>query len=279
MSVTVVSKKEVLDAVRSHALLAMTATFVLWAGFLAVVQHVPNIYQESGLSNETIALLNSMRMSAGPFVPLIGLALGYGAIVGERESGSLRLLLGLPHTRRDVVVGKFVGRTAVISIAILTSYATVAAIAALTYDSFALGPFVRYSLLTLLYGAVYVSIGIGFSAFMNSKMGALAGATVLYLVFVLFWDVFLLVLQLAFVGREPPESGLPEWIQFVGMLNPSNAIRYATRELVPAFNEITFLAETDALYLQNEVGFLVLALWIVVPLWVGYVRFERADLY
>ncbi|ADJ13997.1 ABC-2 type transporter [Halalkalicoccus jeotgali B3] len=97
MSLLVVSKKEFLDTVRSNALLVTTLAFVLWAGFLAAIQHVPNVYVGSDLPRDTLALMNSMQQSAVFFVPLIGLGLGYNAIVGERERGSLKFLLGLPH--------------------------------------------------------------------------------------------------------------------------------------------------------------------------------------
>lgn len=279
MSVIIVSKKEVLDTIRSDTLLLMALAFVLWAGFLAAIQHVPNIHQDSYLPRSTVVLMNSMQQSAVFFVPLIGLGLGYNAISGERESGSLKVLLGLPHTRRDVVLGKFVGRTTVIWVCILAGYATAASISLIVTNSFVLDVFALYTLLTLLYGSVYVAIGIGFSAFMKSRKTALAGAIGLYMLFLLFWDIFLLLLQLVSVGQELPESGLPEWIQFIGVLNPSTASGYAARALIPEFHVLTLFPESNAFYLQNQIGFLVLVLWIVVPLWIGYARFERTDLH
>lgn len=259
-------------------LLVSTLLFVVWAGFLAAIQHVPNIHQDTTLPRSTIALMNSMQQSAVFFVPLIGLALGYNAIAGERERGSLKLMLGLPHTRRDVVYGKFLGRTAVITASIVAGYSTAAVIALLTYDSFALDIFVPYLLVTLFYGSVYVAIGIGVSAFMRSRQFAITAAIGLYALFLLIWDVFLLFLQLVAVGPELPESGLPEWIQFVGLLNPSTAFEYATIALIPEFTELTTFPESDALYLEHWVGFPVLVAWIVLPLGVGYLRFKKTEL-
>lgn len=51
--------------------------------------------------------------------------LGYRAIVGERESGSLKFLLGLPHTRRDVILGKLIGRVSTVTVAVLVGFAIV----------------------------------------------------------------------------------------------------------------------------------------------------------
>lgn len=278
MSLRVVAKKEFLDTHRSYTLGATTVLFVLWAGFLAGIQWVPTFFRDSNLSTSTLATMNSMQQSAVVFVPLIGLMLGHAAVVDDRQSGSFKLMLSLPHSRSDFVFGKFLGRTAVLSVAVLCGYGTAALIALFTYSSFSLQLVVLYTLLTVLYGAVYVGVGIGVSVFTQSRSKALTAATALYGLFLLFWDVFLLFLQLATVGSTVPDSGLPNWIEFVGLCNPSTAFPYAARALVPEFAEITLLPEPDAVFLQNWLGFVVLAVWLVVPLSVGYARFRRCDL-
>ncbi|UTF54868.1 ABC transporter permease [Natronosalvus rutilus] len=257
----------------------MAASFVLWATFLAGIQHIPNIHQDSHLPSSTLVLMNSMQQSAVFFVPLIGLGLGYNAITGERERGSIKFVLSLPNTRLDVVIGKFVGRTTVLSASVLLAYVLVAGISLVTLDAFSLDIFLRYTLLTLVYGSVYVAVGIGLSAFMKSRQIALIAAACLYMLFLLFWDVFLVFLQFLFVGQELPESGLPEWIQFVAILNPSTAFGYATRWAIPEFNEFVLFPESDAFYLQNRVGVVVLMAWIIIPLCVGYARFRRTTLH
>lgn len=76
-------------------------------------------YQDSAVETTTLVLLNSMRQPTVLLIPLVGLALAYDTIAGERESGTLRLLIGLPNSRAEVVFGKFVGRTGVIAVSIL----------------------------------------------------------------------------------------------------------------------------------------------------------------
>ncbi|MFC6835575.1 ABC transporter permease [Halomarina ordinaria] len=278
MSLAAVIRKDVRDAARSGSLLAVTLLFVLVAGFWAAIQHVPPMYGESDVPTSTLALLNSMGQPMAFFVPLLGLGIAYDSIVGERDSGSIRLALSLPNTRREVVLGKFIGRSAVLTAAILTGYAVVAVIALLTYESFAVGEFVLYTLLTVLYGAVYVAIGIGFSSVMRSQPAALAGATGLYVLFQLGWDVVTAVLQTVTVGYVPPESGVPGWVLLVHLLNPTAAIGYATRTIIPEFAEITAYPVSDAAYVQGWVGFLVLAAWLVLSLGFGYRRFRRTEI-
>jgi len=43
---------------------------------------------------------------------------GYMAVVGERRSGSIKILLGLPPNRADVVFGKLLGRMGVVGLAV-----------------------------------------------------------------------------------------------------------------------------------------------------------------
>jgi len=277
MPLNAVVEKEFLDSVRSSSLLGLTALFVAFAGFLAAIQWVPNLTDVDGASTSTLALLNSMKQPTVVFVPMIGLGIGYDVIAGERENGSLKLMLGLPNSRRDVVFGKFLGRTAVVGVAILVSYVTVGIIALLTYDSFDATMFGLYTLLTVCYGAVYIAIAIGVSAGTRSRAWALGGVVAIYSLIMLLWDALLYALQLAVYGPEPPAGGLPAWFELVGLLNPSTAFMFAARAVIPEYYELTVYPESDAFYLQDWVGVVVLGLWAVVPLALGYWRFETAD--
>lgn len=278
MPVAAVAKKEYLDAVRSNTLLGLTLLFALWAGFLAAIQWVPVPYRDSEVATSTLVLLNSMRQSMLFFVPLIGLGMGYGAVVTERESGRIRLTLALPHSRRAVVVGKYLGRTAVVGTAILGGFVPAALIGAATYATFDLGLFVVYSLLTVAYGAVYVAIGVGVSATLDSKRRALGATVGLYALFMVLWDAGLYALQLLTIGPEVPAGGLPEWIPFLGVCNPSTAFVFAVRTVLPVYEELTFYPESSAWFLQHWVGIPVLVVWALVPLAVGTARFRRIDL-
>jgi len=52
----------------------------------------------------------------------MALIAAYLAIAGERESGSLKLLLGLPPSRGEVLVGKFLGRSGVVAIGLVLGF-------------------------------------------------------------------------------------------------------------------------------------------------------------
>ena len=278
MQVSGIVAKEFERSIRSYTLLALSALFVFSAGGLAAIAWVPIMFRGSPVDTSTLALLNSMRQPTVVLVPAIGIALGYAAIVGEVERGSIKLVLGLPVRRGAVVLGALFGRTAVLGVAVLVGYGVVGAIALGFYATFDAAAFLGYSLLTVVYGMTYVAIATGFSAFARSRGGALFGAIALYALFMLFWDLLMIGLQYATVGATLPESGLPVWVQFVGLLNPANAFTVAARGLVPEYAAVTTLPESDAVVLQPTVAVGILLAWIVVPIALGYLRFRVADL-
>ena len=278
MSLVAVTKKEFLDAGRSHTFVGLVALFVAFGGFFVAIQWIPNLYRTAAGDRSTLALLNSMRQPSVFFVPLIGLVVGYGAIAGERASGSIKLLLGLPNTRREVFVGKLVGRTAVVAVAIAIGYGCAALVAVLSYDSFAFTEFVAYTLLSMLYAAVCISIAIGFSASTKSRYRALAGAATVYATFLLLWDAAVTLLQVVFVGYAVQPGALPAWVSLLKYLNPSTAFAHATIAVVPDVRSITMFPYLETSFWVDWYGFAVLGLWILVPLALGYRSFVRADL-
>jgi len=278
MSVMAVAKKEFRASIRSYSLLSLVTLFTVFAGGLAVIQWIPPVYRTGSADTSTLALLNSMRQSTVFFVPMIGLAVGYGAIANERQTGSLRLLLSLPNSRSDVVFGKVIGQTFVVVVAIVVGYTIAGAIALTTYESFDASIFGLYTVLTALYGAVYIAFAVGMSALLNSREKALVGASAAYVLFLVGWDVLLLFLQLLIYGPKAPPGGLPNWFKFIGLANPSTAFMYATRSVLPVYRELTFYPDSSAVFLQEWVGFPLLLLWGLVPLGFGYYRFRTAHL-
>jgi ABC-2 type transport system permease protein len=278
MSLAAVTKKEFLDSIRSYTLIGLVVVFVVFAVFLTFIQWIPDAFASARGEPDTLALLNSMRQPSVFLVPMVGLMVGYKAIAGERASGSIRLILGLPNTRREVFFGKVIGQTAVVSVAILIGYGAAALVALTSYDSFALLEFGAYTLLTLLYALVCVSIAIGFSASTKSEVLALAGAIAVYSLIILLWDVVGAVLQTLTIGYVVPVGEQPAWLAVFMSLNPSTAFAHATRAVIPEYREITRFPYLETNFWVDWFGFIVLALWVAIPLGLGYFSFSRAEI-
>lgn len=275
----VVAQKDFQDALRSRALLGLTGLFVVFAaGFTYLFGALPALF--SGSENPSTAALISGLESSGAFlVPLVALVLGYKSVVGERESGTIKLLLGFPHTRRDLIIGKLVGRTAVVSVSIVVGYVAAAIVALRFYDSFAVVPFLMFTAVTILLALVFVSIAVSFSAATRSTERALYVAIGLYALFQFVWSFIPLLIRYVLNGFSLSNMpGTPNWVHLLSLVNPLRAYNSAAGALIPELT--TFYEGITAVpwYLQEWFGFVILVIWLIVPLAFGYHRFNRTDI-
>lgn len=290
MSWAVVARKDFEDAARSRMLWAITALFVLTT---AGGMYALNIAFDEQSATSAIRWLGS---PASLVVPLAAIVVGYLAIAGERESGSIKILLGLPHTRRDVVIGKLLGRTGVVAVATVVAFAAGAVVLLVQYGSL---PFVKFALLgalTFFFAMVFVGIAIGFSAFTKTRSRAMAGAIGIFFLFQFVWSVVPLGIYYLLEGSIPDPLGgnLPAWYFLVQLLNPSNAYAAASGLFIdsagvknaligPVGESGQTIADfvqggTVPFYLTEWFSLVVLVAWLVVPVAIGYWRFNNADL-
>jgi ABC-2 type transport system permease protein len=288
VSTLVVAKKEFRDGIRSRSLLVLVVVFVVFmvgaAYFFTVI--VPSPSLETSGDPRTAAVLYSLFVPTAFLLPIVGTMVGYTAIVSERESGSLKFLLGLPHTRLDVVVGKLLGRSGIVTVAVLIGFAVGGvALYALT-SAFSIVDFAIFTGMTIVLGIVFVSIAIAFSTGVHSSTVAIAGAITLALLFTVLWNVVILVIRLAareFSLIDASAQSSPDWLAFLTYLNPTRAFGGALQVLLPTFlpsNGIGSLGvgANPPFYLEEWFGFVILAFWLVVPLGLAYLHFRSTDL-
>lgn len=274
MSWAVVARKDFDDAVRSRALWSLTALFVLLiAGAALLYQFVLTQVQNAG----DVAALNLLVFLAGPatlFVAVATLVVCYKAVAGESESGSGKLLLGLPHTRRDVVFGKLVGRGAVVTAALAVGLLVAMVAIALLYAEFSLVEYVAFALLTALSVLAYVALYVGLSATTTSTSRATVLTVGAFFIVQLVWD--LLVVGISFLGAPVLGTGVAQQAAVVvASLVPKGAYQISVSALASG----SFLPTATApFYNEGWFGVVVLAVWIVVPVAVGYARYNRLDL-
>lgn len=274
MSWRVIAKKEVRDASRSRRLFALIVAFVLFfAGVSFVVIKISNFFQ--GNDSVQIPVIVSLTTPLGIFLPAVGIFSGYRSIVGERESGSLKLLLSLPHTRTDVVLGKFIGRAAIVSLATVIGFLVGGAIIVALGATLAVTDYLVLVLLSLVLGATFVSVSVGVSAGLRSENLIVLIGFGLVVLFTLLWGVLTAVLGLILrrygIGSAAFQTDL---LSFIRVVNPQTAFKHA----FSAVSAANTAPAADAIWQQGWFGFVVLALWIVLPLAFGRWRFARAEL-
>ena len=279
MSVLAVAEKDFRDAIRSRLMIVVAVMFVVFTGGgIALGAAVfERISTEGAVAIITFVMLEGSRV----FIPLIALGIAFRSIAGERQSGSLKVLLSLPNSRLDVVLGKFLGRTAVVSVAIVLGFLSLLIASALSFsgDLDVLG-LVGFMLAALLLAVVFVSIAVSLSAFTDSTFGAAVGAGGLFVLFQFAWRGVVFLLRYVANGFETPTTETPEWAEVLQSVNPMEGWQTSANWLITKLAESSETSQesAEAFYLEPWFGFVVLALWIVLPLVVGYLRFESADL-
>jgi ABC-2 type transport system permease protein len=185
-----VAKKEFRDAIRSRGLwllgLLFTTAFIAPVA-LALYFDVGMNPRGQGLGMQL--LLSQVYLNMVTFLlPIVAIFVGYAAIAKERTSGSLKLLLSLPHSRRDVIVGKVLGRCAVLGVPLVASLALTAVFLAASRLTFKPQLFAMFSLFTVVFAVVFVAIVVSISGALRKSLWAGAASFVVYFYFTFLWN-------------------------------------------------------------------------------------------
>lgn len=168
----------------------------------ALLSSAVGLYGRSAEGNAAAITGPSLVTLSSLLVPLVALALGYDAIVGERERNTLGLLLSLPASRSEVVIAKFVGRALALALAVgLGLGAAILAAGAGEARTLLtlLGP-------TLLLGWSFVAIGVLVSTMASKESTATSLVIAIWFLFVFFYDMGLLALLVVTDGGVSQET-------------------------------------------------------------------------
>jgi ABC-2 type transport system permease protein len=273
MSWQAVARKDFADSIRSWWLWGLSAAFVLLVSGAAFAL---GWLLNSQVTSE--ALINTLNGSLVTLVvPLIALVMAYGAVVGERESGSLKLLLALPHSRAEVVLGKVLGRAGAITVPIVVGFLLPAVVLLVVAASFNLLTYVGYTLLVAVLGTVFVAISVGFSAAASSQRVAIAGAVGFYFLAVGLWGTIQIPLRFLLLGGYPQGLGwIPlapqDFLLLLRLVNPTGAFKILTQGFLGG---ALFAPDLRMLHVA---ALSMLVTWTLVPPLLGLWRFEAADL-
>ena len=217
-----IAKKDFRDAVQSRALWALVAVFVLLSivSTYAYVQ-VPEMFGEPGGATFAGLVFFTVGLT-GLFVPLAAIVVCYKSLAGERELGSIKLLLSLPTNRLNVFTGKVIGRAAVLGVGLGVGLLVGLGFGAVLLGTVDVLAMLVFVLVTLGFAAVYAGIMVGVSATTGSTSRATTLALGFFVLFELFWDVVPMGILYVTSGFSLPPS-IPDWVFLVGQISPSSA--------------------------------------------------------
>lgn len=277
-AVLLVASKEVLEGTRNRWVLAATLLLAALALTLAFLGSAPAGRVGAGALEVVVVSLSSLSVF---LLPLIALLLSHDAIVGEIERGTLLLLLTYPLRRWQVLLGKFLGHVAILSLATLLGYgaASVALIFLAGDASFSTSDgwwaFAHMLGSSILLGAAFAALGTLASTIVRGRGTAAGIAIGLWLVLVLLWDMGLLGLLVA-DQEQRISAGL---VDALLLLNPADTYRLFN---LAGLEDVRLLSGMAALGGESGLapGLLLAALaaWTVVPLTAAAFLFSRREL-
>lgn len=210
-------------------------------------------------------------------VPLIALALSFDTLVGERERGTLLLLLTYPVARWQVVIGKYLGQVLILGLAIALGYGCAGLVLALVDDETA-GGWRAYGAMMVsswLLGCVFAALGCLISALVRQRATAMGLAIGLWLAMVLVYDLAVLGLLMADTEQRlsaPMFSALMT-------LNPADAYRVFNLTTLDGSALVSGVGTLGA-QSSPSAGLLLgsLVIWTILPLLAALFVFRRQEL-
>lgn len=269
--VAAIAAKEARIGLRNRWFALYTILFsILIVGFVAFALSGSSLTGQAGFGRTSAGLLNLLLL----MVPLIALTIGAQLIASERQDRSLDYLLAQPLTALEVFVGKFLGAACSLTLMLLIGFGGAGAVMAFRGGSGGVGSFLMLVVLTLMLGLAMLSVGYLISSFSRQTAAALGIALTLWLLFVIVGD-------LGIMGSSLVLGLSPEALLFLTALNPLNVYKLVSVDLLHTSLDVLGPAGVYAVdrfgstYSYLMLG--LLALWIVIPLPVGYWFFKRTD--
>ena len=259
--------KEFRDRLRNRWVLAVALVFTV---FSLVIAYFGGAQQgQLGLRSIefTIASLVSLVIY---LIPLIALLLGFDAVVGERERGSLDLLLALPITRLELLLGKYLGLAAALTLSTLVGFGLVALLLFKQFNWAGLYHYLGFMLSSVLLGLAFLSLAVLISVIARERTRASGLAIALWFFFVLVFDLLLLGALVATGGSYGGDA-----FAYLLLLNPADVFRILNVFSLEDVRTLYGLASIvpPALAKPWLMGAVMLA-WIVVPLALARWRFR-----
>ncbi len=266
----VVAREEYRRALESRWLFGFTAVLaalVLGLSFFGLAQSREVGFQ--GFARVTLSLMNLVLF----IVPLTGLMLGVTSIA---SGGTLPLLLAQPVSRGEVLLGKFAGLAAALTVSQAVGFGAGGALVAFNAGTDQVPGFLALTGLSIALGWLTVSTSLCIGVLWPDRLKAMSGALLLWLLMVVAYDLVVL-------GATAMLRGLSlQTVLFPALLlNPVDLARVLT---TLAVGSGALFGPTSAVLMKTfgsragiGLGLLVLAFESAVPLVIAVRVFRRRD--
>ena len=269
--IAAIAARDVRSGVRNRWFMLYAIVFILLSvGFSMLAMGGSTLTGQPGCGRTAAGLLNLMLL----MVPLIGLTIGAQSLVGERQDRSLDYLMAQPISTREIFLGKYLGAAASLALLLLLGFGVSGVVMAVRGAATGLGDFLLLVLLTTLLGLAMLSAGYLISSRSPQTAAALGIALTLWLLLVIVGDLGLM--SSAIVMDLSPGTLLT-----LTLANPLDVYKLLGVDLLQTSLDVLGPA---GIYANSQLGgvltpllAILLLIWIVAPLPIGYLLFTRKD--
>ena len=244
---------------------AFTGLAVLWTAAIADPQNPPDMGAAVVGVGGGLALV----------VPIVAMLASYAAIVGERTTGSVRFLFGLPNSRQGAYAAKYLSRAGVVCVPLVVGLLLAAVIVGASFENGSYLGMVGLLFVTLPYALLFVGVGLAASAWADTDNLAVAVVVSVYALFRVGWpSAQWLAIEISAARHYEP----PAWYFWLGRVNPMNAYARLTAVFIPDGGGFPLISMPDEgvapIATSAEFALLVVVVWAgLAPLvGIGYVR-------
>ena len=266
-NIATVAAKELRDRLRNRWVLAVAAVFTVFA---LVIGYFGGAQQGAVGLRSTEATIASLVSLVIYLIPLIALLLGFDAVVGERERGTLELVLALPITRFELLLGKYLGLAAAMSLSTLAGFGLMAALLGAQIGRAALEPYALFIGSAVLLGLAFLSLAVMVSVIASDRARASGFAIALWFFFVLVFDLLLLGFLVATGGAYGGDA-----VAWLLLGNPADVFRIINVFSLEEVKNLYGLAGIVPPVLARPWLLMMVMLgWIAAPLAIATWRFR-----
>lgn len=263
-----IAGKEFRDRMRNRWVLAIAVVFTAFALIIAYF----GAAQQGSVGFRSIEITIASLVSLVIYlIPLISLILGFDAIVGERERGSLDLLLTMPITRLELVLGKYLGLSAALALSVVIGFGLTGMAMADQMDTTAWLHYGGFILSSVLLGMAFLSLSVMVSVFAADRAGASGLAIAVWFFFVLVFDLLLLGALVATSGHYGGAI-----FPYLLLLNPADVFRILN---IFSLDDVRTLYGMATVFPEELANPLLLGgimlIWIIAPIFLALWRFKN----
>lgn len=264
--VLAIAHKELTDRLRNRWVWTVSALLFLCTVAIALFGAAPvGVVGNKGAGAAMASLMNLVAY----LVPLIALILGCGAIIDEKQRGTLDLILVYPLSPRAYFAGTFLGFTLALAIAVVVGFALSGLLLVLWVGVSAV-EYLALTGLALLLGTTFLALSFLVSLLARERGRAIASSVFLWIFAIFVFDLILVGILVLSGGKLPASL-------FGALLlaNPADCFRLLCFQWIGSAATPLGLASVAPAGLPASLLLVILCLWVVVPAVVSYWLFQR----